>query len=76
MDLNFSPEEEAFRTEVRAFLADKLPPTLAEKVRSGRHLSKADHEQWHAILNQRGWLANHWPEPYGGPGWKDRKSVV
>ena len=24
MDLNFSPEEEAFRTEVRAFLADKL----------------------------------------------------
>ena len=69
MDLNFSPEEEAFRTEVRAFLADKLPPTLAEKVRSGWHLSKADHEQWHAILNERGWLANHWPEQYGGPGW-------
>ena len=69
MDLNFSPEEEAFRTDVRAFLADKLPPPLAEKQRSGRHLSKADHEQWHAILNQRGWLANHWPEQYGGPGW-------
>ena len=69
MDLNFTPEEEAFRTEVRAFLADKLPPRLAEKVRSGRHLSKADHEQWHAILNARGWLANHWPEQYGGPGW-------
>ncbi len=26
-------------------------------------------EEWHAILNQRGWLANHWPEQYGGPGW-------
>ncbi|MBP6542206.1 MAG: acyl-CoA dehydrogenase family protein [Piscinibacter sp.] len=69
MDLNFSREEEAFRTEVRAFLANKLPQALAEKVRSGRHLSKADHEQWHAILNERGWLANHWPEQYGGPGW-------
>ncbi len=26
-------------------------------------------EEWHAILNARGWLANHWPEQYGGPGW-------
>ena len=26
-------------------------------------------EEWHAILNERGWLANHWPEQYGGPGW-------
>jgi hypothetical protein len=25
MDLNFTPQEEAFRAEVRAFLADKLP---------------------------------------------------
>jgi alkylation response protein AidB-like acyl-CoA dehydrogenase len=25
--------------------------------------------QWHAILNERGWLANHWPTQYGGPGW-------
>ncbi len=69
MDLNFTPEEEAFRAEVRAFLADGLPARLAEKVRTGQHMGKADFEQWHAILNQRGWLANHWPQQYGGPGW-------
>lgn len=23
----------------------------------------------HAILNERGWLANHWPQEHGGPGW-------
>ena len=69
MDLNFTPEEEAFRTEVRAFLADKLPARLSTKVATGKHLSKADMEEWHAILNERGWLANHWPEQYGGPGW-------
>ena len=69
MDLDFTPEEEAFRDEVRTFLADNLPAPLSEKVRTGKHLSKADHEQWHAILNARGWLANHWPLEYGGPGW-------
>jgi alkylation response protein AidB-like acyl-CoA dehydrogenase len=26
-------------------------------------------EEWHGILNDRGWLANHWPEEWGGPGW-------
>jgi len=69
MDLNFTREEEAFRAEVREFLAQKLPTRLAEKVRTGKHLTKADMEQWHAILNERGWLANHWPKQYGGPGW-------
>jgi alkylation response protein AidB-like acyl-CoA dehydrogenase len=35
----------------------------------GQRLTKADQDEWHAILNERGWLANHWPEEYGGPGW-------
>jgi alkylation response protein AidB-like acyl-CoA dehydrogenase len=69
MDLNFTPEEEQFRGEVRAFLADKLPARLSDKVANGKRLTKADMQEWHAILNERGWLANHWPREYGGPGW-------
>ena len=69
MDLNFTPEEEAFRTEVQGFLKDKLPAWLAHKVKAGQRLGKADQQHWHDILNARGWLANHWPEQYGGPGW-------
>jgi len=69
MDLNFTPEEERFRDEVRAFLADRLPAAIASKVANGQHLAKADMQAWHAILNERGWLANHWPREYGGPGW-------
>ncbi len=69
MDLNFTPEEEAFRQEVRVFLEEKLSPGLADKVRSGKRLSKQDLEGWHATLNARGWFGNHWPVEHGGPGW-------
>ncbi len=69
MDLQFTPQEDAFRDEVQAFLKEHLPAELSHKVRAGLRLHKADMERWHAILNARGWLANHWPEQYGGPGW-------
>ena len=35
MDLNFTPEEEAFRAEVQAFLQEKLPARIATKVKAG-----------------------------------------
>jgi alkylation response protein AidB-like acyl-CoA dehydrogenase len=69
MDLSFTPEERAFRAEVQRFLANEVPARLTGKVRAGQRLTKADLEEWHALLNARGWLANHWPSEYGGPGW-------
>jgi alkylation response protein AidB-like acyl-CoA dehydrogenase len=69
MDLSYSPEEIAFRDEVRSFLAAELPAEIAAKVRASASLDKADMERWHAILNARGWLATTWPEEHGGPGW-------
>ncbi|MDB5584167.1 MAG: pimeloyl-CoA dehydrogenase large subunit [Bradyrhizobium sp.] len=69
MDLSFTPDELRFRKEVRQFLRDHLPDAIAGKVRDGVCLTKADMEQWHAILQSRGWLASHWPKEYGGPGW-------
>lgn len=76
MDLSFSAEEEAFRAEVRGFLRDRLPPRIAEKVRTGKRLTKADHEEWHAILNARGWLAANWPKALGGTGWTVAQSYI
>ncbi|WP_416401900.1 acyl-CoA dehydrogenase family protein [Alicycliphilus denitrificans] len=69
MDLRFTPEEEAFRGEVLQFLREKLPQRLSHKVKNGLRLAREDMAEWHAILNERGWLANHWPKEYGGPGW-------
>lgn len=69
MNLNYTPEQIAFRDAVRAFLAAKLPRALADKVRTRQTLTKADHEAWHAILNAQGWLAANWPKDHGGTGW-------
>jgi alkylation response protein AidB-like acyl-CoA dehydrogenase len=69
MDIHFTPEEQAFRGEVRAWLAENLPADIAEKVRLGRRLAKDDHQRWQKILNGRGWYAVNWPEEHGGTGW-------
>ncbi|KXU32697.1 pimeloyl-CoA dehydrogenase large subunit [Sphingobium sp. 22B] len=69
MDLNYSPQEEDFRSEVRDFLQQHLPARLSGKVRTGKRLTKADVEEWHAILHRRGWLAGNWPVEHGGQGW-------
>ena len=69
MDLSFSPEDEAFRTELRQWLKDSVPAELTQKVAAGAELGKAELESWHALLNQKGWLAGGWPAEYGGAGW-------
>ncbi|MGJ5619699.1 acyl-CoA dehydrogenase family protein [Sulfitobacter sp. MF3-043] len=69
MDLKYSDAENAFRDEVRAFLAEQLPRDLRDKVRNGQALGKEGHERWHAILNAQGWLAPNWPRAFGGAEW-------
>ncbi len=69
MDLNFSPEELAFRAEVRSFLDAKLPADLSDKVHQGKRLVKEDFLRWQKILHQQGWGAPMWPKEFGGTGW-------
>ena len=35
MDLNFTPDEQAFREEVRSFLKAELPDDIARKIKAG-----------------------------------------
>ncbi|MGA3800380.1 acyl-CoA dehydrogenase family protein [Pseudomonas fluorescens] len=69
MDIEFSPQEQAFRQEVRAFLRDHLPGELSERISLGKRLSKAHQVQWMQILDRQGWLAPGWPVEFGGTGW-------
>ena len=76
MDLNFTPQEEAFRAEVQRFLNDEVPARLKEKGDAGKRFTKADFEEWHALLNKKGWLASGWPVEYGGTGWNPVEKFI
>lgn len=69
MEIHYSPEQLAFRDEVREFLKQELPADIAAKVKLGKHLHKADHERWQKILSKRGWYAPGWPVEHGGTTW-------
>jgi len=69
MHLHHSPDDLAFRDQVRAFLASHLPPELQNKVRKHLRLSKDDYVRWHRILAAKGWAAPGWPVEFGGAGW-------
>jgi pimeloyl-CoA dehydrogenase large subunit len=69
MDLCFTPEENAFREQVRAFMRAALPETIRRKMLEGRRLVKEDLVTWQRILNKEGWAVPHWPVAWGGTGW-------
>ncbi len=66
MNINYTPEELAFRDDVRAFLDQALPADISAKVKGFRHLTKEDHQRWQQILCKQGWYATHCPDEYGG----------
>jgi len=68
VNLDYSPEDLAFRDEVRAFIAAEYPAALRAKQDSGVELDDQDFLSWHRILAKRGWSAPAWPVEYGGPG--------
>ena len=69
MDLAFTPQEQAFREEIRAWVKDNLPADISHKVHHALELTREDMQRWAKILGKKGWLGYGWPRQFGGPGW-------
>ena len=67
MDLRDTPEEAAFRAEVRAWLEANIPTEL-----TGPRSGEAEYEQawraWSRKLYDAGYVGLTWPKEYGGGG--------
>ena len=68
MDFNFTPEEEAFRQELHAWLHSHLPAGYDPE-----HFDDIDADArfeyqrtWQKTAHQDRWVGIHWPEEYGG----------
>ena len=69
MDLTFTPEEQKFRDDIRAWVRENLPSDISHKVHNALHLTRENHQRWAKILGSKGWLGHGWPKQFGGPGW-------
>jgi pimeloyl-CoA dehydrogenase large subunit len=76
MDLRFTPEETAFREEVREFFRTALPERIRDKLVMGHHASKDELVEWTRILNAKGWAVPHWPVEWGGTGWDPVRQYI
>lgn len=77
MDTSFTPEDLAFRDEVRAFIAqaydDELRARLASKDPEEFKQAVID---WQKRLHDKGWVAPNWPVEYGGTGWNATQQFI
>jgi alkylation response protein AidB-like acyl-CoA dehydrogenase len=76
MDPRFPPETEAFRAQIRAFLAQHLPDEWVGigALDTGDALEFT--ERWRDVLAENGYLAPAWPTRYGGGGLSKLQQVV
>jgi alkylation response protein AidB-like acyl-CoA dehydrogenase len=69
MDLSYTPEEEAFRARVRAWLAEHVPASGAL-----RDLDAL--RAWQRKLHAAGFLGAAWPREYGGAGLSEIEQAI
>ena len=75
MDLEFKPEDLAFRNEVRSFIEQNYPDHL-KGIESRDQVRKEDFLLWQKILFKKGWGAPNWPKQYGGTGWTPTQRYI
>lgn len=69
MDFHLTPEEEAFRTEVRAFLDENLPAGVNKN-------DPTFLAEWSRKVRARRWVGFSWPKEVGGGGASIMEQVI
>jgi alkylation response protein AidB-like acyl-CoA dehydrogenase len=69
MQLELSPEDAAFRDEMRTFFTTQFPQDVRDAVSERRELTKDQIVTAQRIMNEHGLAVPHWPQEWGGRGW-------
>lgn len=76
MQLALTPEEAAFRDELRTFYTTKIPAELRERNRLGLPLGKEGIVTAHKILHEHGLAVPNWPVEWGGKDWTPNQHQI
>ena len=77
MELDYAPEAESFRSEVRTWLRENLPAGwFDEGFEMTSEQRREFNETWTARLFEGGWICATWPKEYGGKGLTTMQGVV
>ena len=72
MDLSVTPEQEALRTQVRAWLKDNMPREWTRRVMASADVPRPEAydflREWQHKMYEAGWIGLTWPKEYGGRG--------
>ena len=69
MRLQLSPEDAAFREEMRTFFTTEVPQDIRDAVATHGELTKEQYVQAQQTLNAAGLAVPHWPKEWGGRDW-------
>jgi alkylation response protein AidB-like acyl-CoA dehydrogenase len=75
LDIQFSPEDIAFRDEVRSFFAEAYDDELQARMAT-KETYKSAIVDWQKRLNAKGWIAPGWPAEHGGTGWNSTQKFI
>lgn len=76
MQLALTPEEAAFRDELRTFYRTKIPAEIRERTRTGTEANRDDIVTTHKILNDHGLAVPNWPVEWGGKDWTPTQQQI
>ncbi|MDY6997985.1 MAG: acyl-CoA dehydrogenase family protein [Actinomycetota bacterium] len=76
MQLALTPEEAAFRDELRTFFRTKIPAEIRERSRKGGEINRDDIVTTHKILHEHGLAVPNWPVEWGGKDWTPTQKQI
>lgn len=76
MQLALTPEEAAFRDDLRSFFRTKIPDEIRDRTRTSAEANRDDIVTTQKILNDHGLAVPNWPVEWGGRDWTPTQQQI
>ncbi len=75
MEFSFTPQQVAFREEVRDFLRKEMTPEVIARAK-GSSVGSYRSDEIRQKFIEKGWYVVHWPKELGGQGWSAIEQTI